>query len=90
MIGGPHGTSTPRAPITPATPGSRSAPLGQEGGSDLCVQVDVARVGGITHWLKVARAAEAFNVAVSPHFLMESHVSLAAAVPNGIFVEHIP
>ncbi|MGO4419556.1 mandelate racemase/muconate lactonizing enzyme family protein [Streptomyces sp. MCAF7] len=54
------------------------------------VQVDVARVGGITPWLKVAHAAEACNVAVSPHFLMELHVSLAAAVPNGIFVEHIP
>jgi L-alanine-DL-glutamate epimerase-like enolase superfamily enzyme len=54
------------------------------------VQVDVARVGGITPWLKVAHAAEAFNVAVSPHFLMELHVSLAAAVPNGIYVEHIP
>ncbi|MFE4956007.1 mandelate racemase/muconate lactonizing enzyme family protein [Streptomyces sp. NPDC056653] len=54
------------------------------------IQVDVARVGGITPWLKVAHAAEAFNVAVSPHFLMELHVSLAAAVPNGIYVEHIP
>ncbi|MFI7128743.1 mandelate racemase/muconate lactonizing enzyme family protein [Nonomuraea sp. NPDC050153] len=54
------------------------------------VQVDVARIGGITPWLKVAHAAEAFNVAVSPHFLMELHVSLAAAVPNGMYVEHIP
>ena len=27
---------------------------------------------------------------VAPHFLMELHVSLAAAVPNGIYVEHIP
>ena len=34
--------------------------------------------------------AEAFNVAVCPHFLMELHVSLAAAVPNGHYVEHIP
>ncbi|MEV2214899.1 mandelate racemase/muconate lactonizing enzyme family protein [Streptomyces sp. NPDC050997] len=54
------------------------------------IQPDVARVGGITPWLKVAHAAEAFNIAVSPHFLMELHVSLAAAVPNGIYVEHIP
>ncbi|WP_314177172.1 mandelate racemase/muconate lactonizing enzyme family protein [Streptomyces winkii] len=54
------------------------------------VQVDVARVGGITPWLKVAHAAEVLNIAVSPHFLMELHVSLATAVPNGIFVEHIP
>lgn len=27
---------------------------------------------------------------MSPHFLMELHVSLAAAVPNGMYVEHIP
>ena len=54
------------------------------------IQVDVARVGGITPWLKVAHLAESFNVKVCPHFLMEIHVSLAAAVPNGLYVEHIP
>jgi L-alanine-DL-glutamate epimerase-like enolase superfamily enzyme len=54
------------------------------------VQVDVARVGGITPWLKVAHLAETFNVHVCPHFLMELHVSLVAAVPNGRYVEHIP
>ena len=59
---------------------------------DACsiVQVDCARIGGITPWLKVAHLAEAFNVAVCPHFLMELHVSLAAAVPNGAWVEYIP
>jgi L-alanine-DL-glutamate epimerase-like enolase superfamily enzyme len=54
------------------------------------VQVDVARVGGITAWLKVAHAAEAFDMPVCPHFLMELHVSLACAVPNGKYVEYIP
>jgi L-alanine-DL-glutamate epimerase-like enolase superfamily enzyme len=54
------------------------------------VQVDVARIGGITPWLKTAHLAEAFNVAVCPHFLMELHVSLVAAVPNGRWVEYIP
>jgi L-alanine-DL-glutamate epimerase-like enolase superfamily enzyme len=54
------------------------------------VQVDVSRIGGITPWLKVAHLAEAFNVVVCPHFLMEIHVSLVAAVPNGRYVEHIP
>jgi L-alanine-DL-glutamate epimerase-like enolase superfamily enzyme len=54
------------------------------------VQVDVARVGGITPWLKVAHSAEAFNVPVAPHFLMELHASLACAVPAGQYVEHIP
>jgi len=59
---------------------------------DACsiVQVDCARIGGITPWLKVAHLAESFGVAVCPHFLMELHVSLAAAVPNGAWVEHIP
>ena len=42
------------------------------------VQVDVARIGGITPWLKTAHLAEAFNVPVCPHFLMELHVACAA------------
>jgi L-alanine-DL-glutamate epimerase-like enolase superfamily enzyme len=54
------------------------------------VQVDVARIGGITPWLKTAHLAEAFNIAVCPHFLMELHVALACAVPNGRWVEYIP
>ncbi len=54
------------------------------------VQVDVARVGGITPWLKVAHLAECFNIPVCPHFLMELHVSLCAAVPNARWVEYIP
>lgn len=54
------------------------------------VQVDVGRIGGITPWLKVAHLAECFNVAVSPHFLMELHVALCAAVPNARWVEYIP
>ena len=54
------------------------------------VQVDVARVGGITPWLKVAHLAEAFNLAVCPHFLMELHVSLTAAAPSAAWVEYIP
>jgi L-alanine-DL-glutamate epimerase-like enolase superfamily enzyme len=54
------------------------------------VQVDVARIGGITPWLKVAHLAEAFNVPVAPHFLMELHIALACGVPNGQWVEYIP
>jgi L-alanine-DL-glutamate epimerase-like enolase superfamily enzyme len=54
------------------------------------VQVDVARIGGITPWLKVAHAAECHNLAVAPHFLMELHASLTAAVPAARWVEYIP
>lgn len=61
----------------------------QRGAADY-IQVDVARVGGITPWLKVAHLAEAFNIMVCPHFLMEIHVSLAAGVSNGLYVEYIP
>jgi len=54
------------------------------------VQVDVARIGGITPWLKVAHLAETFNLPVCPHFLMELHVALCCAVPNARWVEYIP
>ncbi|UCH16697.1 MAG: mandelate racemase/muconate lactonizing enzyme family protein, partial [Burkholderiales bacterium] len=59
-------------------------------GAASILQVDVARVGGITPWLKVAHMAETFNLAVCPHFLMELHVSLCAAVPSAAWVEYIP
>jgi L-alanine-DL-glutamate epimerase-like enolase superfamily enzyme len=54
------------------------------------VQADVARIGGVTPWLKVAHLAETFNASICPHFLMELHVSLTAAVPNARWVEYIP
>jgi L-alanine-DL-glutamate epimerase-like enolase superfamily enzyme len=54
------------------------------------VQADVARVGGITPWLKIAALAEAFNVAICPHFLMELHVSLVCATQNAPWLEYIP
>ena len=54
------------------------------------IQTDVARIGGITPWLKCAHLAESFNISIAPHFLMELHVSLSAAVPNGKWVEYIP
>ncbi len=59
-------------------------------GAASIVQVDVARIGGITPWLKVAHLAEAFNVMVCPHFLMELHLSLVCAVPNAKWLEYIP
>lgn len=60
--------------------------------ADACsiVQADVARIGGITPWLKVSHLAEALNLDICPHFLMEPHVSVCAAVPNAKWVEYIP
>jgi L-alanine-DL-glutamate epimerase-like enolase superfamily enzyme len=59
---------------------------------DACsiVQTDVARIGGITPWLKSAHIAESFNMPICPHYLMELHVGLCAAVPNCPWVENIP
>lgn len=59
---------------------------------DACrvVQVDVARIGGITPWIKVTHLAEAAGIAVCPHFLMELHCSLAGASPAVRYVEYIP
>ena len=50
----------------------------------------MARIGGITPWLKTAHLAETFNLPVCPHFLMELHVALCCAVPNARWVEYIP
>ena len=61
----------------------------EQGGCHI-VQADVARVGGITPWLKIAHLAEAFNIPVCPHFLMELHVSIVCAVPNAPTLEYIP
>ena len=61
-----------------------------QSGAASIVQVDVARIGGITPWLKVAHLAEAFNVMVCPHFLMELHLPLVCAVPNAKWLEYIP
>lgn len=59
-------------------------------GAASIVQADVARIGGITPWLKVAHMAEAFNVMVCPHFLMELHLPLVCAIPNAKWLEYIP
>lgn len=61
-----------------------------QAGAASILQPDVARIGGITPWLKVAHLAEAHNLAVCPHFLMELHVSLCGAVPSAAWVEWIP
>lgn len=54
------------------------------------VQPDVCRCGGITEWLKIAHMADCYCMQVSPHFVMELHLPLVAAIPNGLFVEYIP
>jgi L-alanine-DL-glutamate epimerase-like enolase superfamily enzyme len=59
-------------------------------GAASIVQVDVARIGGITPWLKVAALAEAHGVMVCPHFLMELHLPLVCGISNAYLLEYIP
>jgi L-alanine-DL-glutamate epimerase-like enolase superfamily enzyme len=48
---------------------------------------DLARVGGITEFLKVAHMAEACDVPVTPHIFPEESMQLVGAIPNAIYVE---
>jgi L-alanine-DL-glutamate epimerase-like enolase superfamily enzyme len=52
--------------------------------------LDLARVGGITPWRKVAALAQAHRVPVCGHVVPEIHAHLVAAVPNGQMVEYVP
>ena len=52
--------------------------------------IDLARVGGITPWIKVAAMAEAQGIPVAGHVIPEVHVHLLAAVPNGHLIEYMP
>jgi L-alanine-DL-glutamate epimerase-like enolase superfamily enzyme len=54
------------------------------------VQPDACRCGGITEWIKIAHLADCHNMQVSPHFVMELHLPLVAAIPNSLFIEYIP
>jgi len=49
---------------------------------------DAPRLGGITPFLKVARAAEQRGMIMAPHFVMEIHLHLAAAYEHQTWVEH--
>lgn len=53
------------------------------------VQADVAFVGGITEWIKIAHLAEAFNRPIAPHFMMELSIHLLCGVPNGYLLEDV-
>ena len=54
------------------------------------VILDLARVGGVTPWRKIAALAQAHRVAVCGHVVPEIQVHLLAAVPNGHMVEYVP
>lgn len=51
------------------------------------VQPDAGVLGGVTEWMRVARAAEVFSVPVAPHWHANLHVHLAAATPGCLTIE---
>ncbi|TCL38834.1 L-alanine-DL-glutamate epimerase-like enolase superfamily enzyme [Anaerospora hongkongensis] len=61
----------------------------QKGAATVC-QPDAPLVGGISEWRRIATIAEGFGVVVSPHFLPELHVHLAASTVNCVSIEHFP
>jgi L-alanine-DL-glutamate epimerase-like enolase superfamily enzyme len=53
------------------------------------VQADVAFVGGITEWLKIAHLADSFGKPMAPHFMMELSLQLLCGVQNGFMLENV-
>ena len=54
------------------------------------LQPDVAMLGGVTEFLKIAAVADAAGLPIAPHVLHQFHIHLAAAIPNSLVVEHFP
>ena len=52
--------------------------------------LDLARVGGVTPWRKIAAMAHAHRVPVCGHVVPEIQLHLLAAIPNGHLVEYVP
>ena len=52
--------------------------------------IDLLRAGGITPWMKIAHLAEAHNIPVVSHLAPEILCHALAAVPNGLYLEHMP
>ena len=73
--------------------------LGFIGAGALLGPFGLGRFAETHHWVstftianraEIAHLAESFNAPIAPHFLMELHVSLVCAVPNALYLEHIP
>lgn len=53
------------------------------------VQADVAFVGGLTEWLRIAHLAQAFGKQVAPHYMMELSLHMLCGVPNAFMLENV-
>jgi len=56
------------------------------GAADI-VQADIAQLGGVTEFMKVAHMSEAFNLPLAPHAWCLLHLHAAMAVPNLMVLE---
>jgi L-alanine-DL-glutamate epimerase-like enolase superfamily enzyme len=52
--------------------------------------LDLARVGGLTPWRKIAALAQAHRIPVCGHVVPEIQLHALAAAPNGHLVEYVP
>lgn len=52
------------------------------------LQPDAGVVGGISEYLRIAHAAETFNLPIAPHWHANLHAQLAAAVPGTLTIEY--
>jgi len=53
------------------------------------IQADVAFVGGITEWQKIAHMGQAFGRVMAPHFMMELSLHLLCGIQNGFMLENV-
>jgi len=51
---------------------------------------DLARVGGVSEFIKVAHMADALDVPVSSHVFTEQSLTVMAALGNATYLEHMP
>jgi L-alanine-DL-glutamate epimerase-like enolase superfamily enzyme len=82
-------TSIPRAGGESLYDPASFAACVRRGALDI-LQPDVARVGGITPAMEVCHLARTAGLRVAPHVSPELSVTVAAAVPNSMFIEYIP
>jgi D-arabinonate dehydratase len=52
------------------------------------LQPDVAVLGGVGEWMKVAALASAYDIPIASHYFHDIHVHLMAAISNGFMAEY--
>jgi D-arabinonate dehydratase len=53
------------------------------------LQMDVARCGGVTEWLKMAALAQAWNIPIAPHAFPLVHMHLVSPLKGAVTVENL-